>query len=175
MPTTAPHPAAGLLRISVLATRTGTTTPTIRFYEEIGLLPTAARQGGGQRRYGEEDVRRLTFIRRCREFGFSVEQVRELVALIEDTARSCTDVREIAHAHLGAVRAKLAELRALERDMARFVERCDTECVGGPGPSCVPLAELAYRDRTPPSSPALRPRQSAARLHAASARSARGA
>lgn len=140
-----------LLKISVLAARTGTTTPTIRFYEEIGLLPAADRQEGGQRRYGEEDVRRLTFIRRCREFGFSVEQVRELVALIEDPARSCTDAREIAQGHLGAIRAKLAELKALERDMVRFVERCDTQCVGGPGPSCVPLAELAYRDRAPAS------------------------
>ena len=157
-----------LLKISVLAARSGTTTPTIRFYEEIGLLPTADRQAGGQRRYDDDDVRRLTFIRRCREFGFSVEQVRELVALIEDPARSCTDARELAHTHLGAVRAKLAELRALERDMARFVERCDNECVGGPGPSCVPLAELAYRDQTPAS--ALGTRSSARRPHA----SARG-
>lgn len=132
------------LKISALAAATGTTTPTIRFYEEIGLLPLADRQAGGQRRYGESDVRRLTFIRRCRDFGFSVEQVRALVELIEDSNRSCTDARDIALAHLDAVRAKLAELRALERDMATFVQRCDNECIGGPGPSCVPLAELAH-------------------------------
>lgn len=65
--------------------------------------------------------------------GVTSEQVRELVALIEDPARSCADAREIADTHLSAVRSKMAELRALERDMVRFVERCDTECVGGPG------------------------------------------
>jgi DNA-binding transcriptional MerR regulator len=137
-----PDPTSETLKIGALATATGTTTPTIRFYEEIGLLPAATRQTGGQRRYGIEDVKRLTFIRRCRDFGFPVEQVRELVNLIQDSSRSCTEVRDIAHAHLDAVRRKLAELRALERDIARFVERCDSECVGGPGPSCVPLTEL---------------------------------
>jgi len=130
------------LKIGELADRTGTNTPTIRYYESIGLLPRAGRQGGGQRRYGQEDVRRLTFIRRCRDFGFPVEQVRELTALVEDPARCCTEARDIAQAHLDAVRAKLAELRALERDIVGFVERCDTACAGGPGPACVPLAEL---------------------------------
>lgn len=131
------------LKIGVLAARTGTTAPTIRYYEAIGLLPPAGRHGGGQRRYGPDDVRRLGFIRRCREFGFPIEQVRDLAALVEDESRCCTQARDIAQAHLASVRAKLAELRALEREIAAFVERCDTACVGGPGPACVPLAELA--------------------------------
>ena len=131
------------LEIGALAERTGTNAPTIRYYESIGLLPPAERQGGGQRRYGAEDVRRLLFIRRCREFGFPVEQVRDLVGLVEDDARCCTEARDIAQAHLDRVRAKLAELRALEGEIAAFVERCDTACVGGPGSACVPLAELA--------------------------------
>lgn len=129
-------------RIGALAEQTGTTPPTIRYYEEIGLLPRAARQGGGQRRYGAEDVRRLNFIRRCREFGFPVEQVRTLVALVEDPRRDCGEARDIGQAHLDAIRAKLRELRALERSMAEFVERCDSDCIGGPGPECVPLVEL---------------------------------
>ena len=158
------------LKISALAAATGATTPTIRFYEEIGLLPTAARQSGGQRRYGREDVNRLTFIRRCRDFGFSVEQVRALVSLIEDSSRSCTEARDIAHAHLNAVRAKLAELRALERDIVRFVDRCDSECLGGPGPSCVPLAELAHRGR---SSVTARRQPSSAQARASKGRRAR--
>jgi len=133
------------LRISALAAATGTTTPTIRFYESIGLLPTANRQSGGQRRYGVEDVKRLTFIRRCRDFGFSVDQVRALAGLLQDSTRSCTEARDIAHAHLEAVHAKLKELRALERDIGRFVQRCDEACVGGPGPTCIPLTELAHR------------------------------
>ena len=72
------------MRIGTLADRTGTNVPTIRYYESIGLLPQAARQEGRQRVYGERDVERLTFIRRCREFGFSVEQVRSLEALGRD-------------------------------------------------------------------------------------------
>jgi DNA-binding transcriptional MerR regulator len=131
------------IRIGALAERTGTTAPTIRYYESVGLLPPAGRQEGGQRRYGAADVRRLQFIRRCRDFGFPVEQVRDLVSLVEDDARSCTDAREIAHAHLERVRAKLAELRALETELAEFARRCDESCAGGPGPACVPLAELA--------------------------------
>src|SRR3712207_4811466 len=96
IPTATPtaHPAEAL-KIGALAERTGTTTPTIRYYEAIGLLPPAGRQAGGQRRYGDDDVRRLTFVRRCREFGFSVEQVRDLVALVEDPARDCTEARDI--------------------------------------------------------------------------------
>jgi DNA-binding transcriptional MerR regulator len=130
------------LKIGELADRTGTNAPTIRFYESIGLLPRAERQRGGQRRYGEDDVRRLTFIRRCREFGFSVEQVRALAALVADPESCCTEARDIAQAHLDDVRRKLAELRALEREIAAFVQRCDVTCAGGPGPACVPLAEL---------------------------------
>ena len=162
-----PEKALEPLKISALAAVTGTTTPTIRFYEEIGLLPAAARQSGGQRRYGSEDVNRLTFIRRCRDFGFSVEQVRALVNLMQDSSRSCTEARDIAHAHLDAVRAKLAELQELERDIVRFVDRCDQECLGGPGPTCVPLAELAHHGRTPE---AARRQPSSARARASNSR-----
>src|SRR3546814_1728639 len=78
-------------RIGELARRTRTNPPTIRYYEEIGLLPAPARRDGGQRSYGEEDERRLTFIRQCREFGFSIEQVRSLVSLTQRHDRSCID------------------------------------------------------------------------------------
>lgn len=130
------------LKIGTLAKRTGTNTPTIRYYESIGLLPRASRRGGGQRSYGAEDVRRLTFIRRCREFGFPIEQVRLLVGLAEDRQRSCLEVRDIAQAHLNTVRAKLAELKALERMLANFAQSCTASCAGGPGPDCVPLVHL---------------------------------
>lgn len=137
------------LKIGTLAERTGTTTPTIRYYESVGLLPRANRQGGGQRRYGEADVRRLTFIRRCREFGFTVAQVQTLAGLVEDPSRCCTEARDIAAVHLGTVQAKIAELRALERMIAAFVHRCDTSCAGGPGPACVPLAQLGHQATAP--------------------------
>ena len=131
------------LRIGELARRTGTNAPTVRYYEQIGLLPPASRRDGGQRSYGEEDVRRLTFIRRCRDFGFSIEQVRALAALVQDRERSCLEARDLAQSHLEAVRAKLDELKALERAIARFVESCEGACVGGPGPDCVILEDLS--------------------------------
>ena len=131
------------LKIGVLAERTGTNTPTIRYYEEIGLLPKPSRRHGGQRAYGDEDVKRLTFIRRCRDFGFSIDQVRSLVSLVQDRARSCLEARELAHHHLLEVRQKLAELKELEKSISGFVKSCDSACVGGPGPDCVILEDLS--------------------------------
>jgi DNA-binding transcriptional MerR regulator len=131
------------LKIGALAERTGTSAPTIRYYEEIGLLRSADRQAGGQRVYGDVDVKRLSFSRRCREFGFSIEQVRSLVALVQDPQSSCMHARDLAQQHLGAVRAKLSELKALERSIAAFVASCNASCAGGPGPECVILDDLS--------------------------------
>jgi MerR family transcriptional regulator, copper efflux regulator len=116
--------------IGVLARQTGCTVPTIRYYEEIGLLPPGPRTEAGRRVYGEAAARRLTFIRRCRDFGFSIEQVRELVGLVDQPDRPCVEVREVAARHLSHLREKLAELHALERGMAAFVYNCDTACAG---------------------------------------------
>jgi DNA-binding transcriptional MerR regulator len=123
-------------KIGELAERTRTNPPTIRYYEDIGLLPRPERQEGNQRRYRDTDVGRLTFIRRCREFGFSIEQVKALASVTADASRSCMEARDIAHAHLLDVRSKLRELRELERSLARFVATCDEGCAGGPGPAC---------------------------------------
>ncbi len=130
-------------KIGALAERTGTNAPTIRYYEQVGLLPLPGRQQGNQRRYGDDDVRRLTFIRRCRDFGFSIEQVRTLVSLVQDRSRSCTEARDIARTHLAEIRAKLAELKALETSIAQFIRTCDAQCIGGPGPDCTILDDLA--------------------------------
>jgi len=131
------------MKIGELARRTRTNAPTIRYYEEIGLLPAPARREGGQRTYGDGDGRRLTFIRQCREFGFPIEQVRSLVALTEDHDRSCTEARSIAQVHLDTVRDKLGELKRLERNLTDFIKRCDAVCSGGPGPDCVILQDMA--------------------------------
>jgi DNA-binding transcriptional MerR regulator len=131
------------LRIGELADLTATSVPTIRYYEQIGLLRRAARQASGQRVYGRADIERLTFIRRCREFDFSIKQVRALVTLVHDPKRSCMDARDIAAEHLVAIRAKVRDLKALERSLIAFVKSCDTSCAGGPGPECVILDGLA--------------------------------
>lgn len=131
------------LSIGALARRSGTNPPTIRYYEEIGLIRRADRREGGHRTYGSDDLKRLTFIRRCREFGFSIDQVRSLVGVVEDSSRSCTEMRELASGHLADVRAKLEELKALEGSLSQLVDDCDLACAGGPGPDCVILDDLA--------------------------------
>jgi len=130
------------MRIGTLAQRTGTNVPTVRYYESIGLLPKASRQEGGHRLYGEADVERLTFIRRCREFGFSVEQVRSLVTLGRDRSRSCLELHDVAATHLSDVRARIRELEGLAQSLETFVETCDTTCAGGAGPDCAILEDL---------------------------------
>ena len=134
------------ISIGRLAARTGCSVPTIRYYEEIGLLPRAARGTGGQRIYGEADLRRLTFIRRCRDFGFAIEQIGALLALA-GTTQDCTAARDLAQRHLGEVHAKLRELRALQRTLKQIVADCTTRCAGGPAGRCVILADLARPSR----------------------------
>jgi MerR family copper efflux transcriptional regulator len=131
------------LTIGALAGRTGASAPTIRYYEEIGLLPPPLRGQSGQRRYDEADVKRLTFIRRCRDFGLPLGEVRALADLMDDPDRSCLEGGPIVRRHLQGVRARLAELEALERGFCAFVRRCDEACVGGPAADCVVLADLA--------------------------------
>jgi len=133
-------------KIGTLARRTGTTVPTIRYYEEIGLLPRADRRVGGQRTYGDDATERLIFIRRCRDFGFSIPQVRTLLALMQDATRSCDEARDLAAGHLAAVRAKLEDLKRLEKEIAGLVGSCETLCCGGPAPDCVVLDDLARRE-----------------------------
>ena len=134
------------LAIGAIAKRTGCTVPTIRYYEEIGLLPSAVRSDSGQRNYGKVALRRLTFIRRCRDFGFSIDQVRELVDLVDHPERPCLEVRDIAAGHLSEVQRKLDELKALEKSLKAFVCSCDTACAGGAAVDCTILEDLALPD-----------------------------
>lgn len=131
------------LSIGLVARRTGVTVPTVRYYEDIGLLPPAARTEAGQRSYDEAAIRRLIFIRRCRDFGFSIEQVQELLGLVDEPDRPCAEVRDIAADHLAQVRMKLSELKALEASLDAFVCSCDTACAGGPAVDCTILEDLA--------------------------------
>lgn len=130
------------LSIGFVARQTGCTVPTIRYYEEIGLLPPTGRSEAGQRQFDEKTIRRLAFIRRCRDFGFSIEQVRELVGLVNESDRPCTEVRDIATTRLAEVRRKLNELKALEASLCAFVCSCESACVGGPAVDCTILEDL---------------------------------
>ena len=123
------------MRIGILAERTGTSVPTIRHYEEIGLLRQAARRGG-QRIYDHEDAHRLAFIRRCRDFDFSIPEIRALSSLMQN-GTPCGEARKLAEGHLDELRKKLGELQALERTIASVVTACASTCDGGATADCV--------------------------------------
>jgi DNA-binding transcriptional MerR regulator len=142
-------PEASPLTIGALAAQTGCNVATIRYYEEIGLLPKASRGPGGHRVYRDADLRRLTFIRRCRDFQFPIERVRELVNLIGNPERDCSEAKDLAEDQLVLVRKKLVELRALEKSLLDFAESCSSKCAGGPASGCVILQDLAAAPNTP--------------------------
>jgi MerR family transcriptional regulator, mercuric resistance operon regulatory protein len=109
------------IAIGELSRRTGCNIETIRYYERIGLLPTPARRGR-YRLYGTEDVGGLAFVRRARELGFTLDEVRTLLGL---GAGACAEARSLAATHLSDVRARIADLQALESVLADTVRRCD--------------------------------------------------
>lgn len=130
------------LSIGQVATRTGLSVPTIRYYEEIGLVQQAGRRDGGHRIYGAGELRRLTFIAHCRDLGFTIEQTRSLLAITIDN-RPCADARTIAQTHLLAVDAKIAELREIRRHLDGFVKQCFDACAGNSASSCAMIDDLS--------------------------------
>lgn len=139
---TSPASTPELLTIGVLAKRVGFAVSALRYYEEVGLIPAALRRESGHRVYPESVQDVLILIRHCRDLGFSIDETRELIALSTSAERDCVEARSIAQAHLTAVRAKMAELRRLERSLALYVHACSAGCVGGPAPDCTILADL---------------------------------
>ncbi|TFH87461.1 MerR family transcriptional regulator [Billgrantia azerbaijanica] len=118
--------------IGELARRAGCQPETVRYYERIGLLQNASRTEGGQRRYDERAVRRLAFIRHARDFGFSVEAVRELLKMADHPQMPCHEVDAIAKHHLEEVELRLQRLSALRDELRRMV----SQCAGGKVESC---------------------------------------
>jgi MerR family mercuric resistance operon transcriptional regulator len=126
------------LSIGALARASGVNLETIRYYERIGLMPAPARTEGGHRLYEAEHRKRLEFIRRGRELGFGIEDIRALLDLAETSDQPCEAVRAIAAEHLANVRAKLADLTRLERILAQTVSQCGTAAA----PECAVLEML---------------------------------
>ena len=112
------------LTIGRLAREAGCKVQTIRYYEQIGLMPEPARTVGNQRRYGTRHAQRLAFIRHARELGFPLESVRELLSLSDDQDRSCAAADAIAKDHLAAVERRIARLNALKAELERMIEQC---------------------------------------------------
>jgi Cu(I)-responsive transcriptional regulator len=112
------------LSIGALAWATDTNVETIRYYERIDLLPPPARTRGNYRAYAPAHLARLSFIRRARALGFSLDQVRQLLALADDRERSCQEVDRIARAHRDEVDRKIADLTALRRELDSLIRQC---------------------------------------------------
>ena len=128
------------LLIGGLAARTGCNIETIRYYERIGLIPAPPRSEGGHRLYGVEHLKRLTFIRRSRELGFTLKEVRGLLALVDRGDYTCAEVRDLTQAHLDAVRRRVRDLKTLEKVLDDMVAECD----GGAVPDC-PVVEALFQ------------------------------
>jgi MerR family mercuric resistance operon transcriptional regulator len=125
--------------IGTLSKRTGCKIETIRYYERIGLLPSPLRTEGGYRLYDEVQVKRLTFIRRSRELGFTLQEVRELLGLVDGEHYSCDEVQARTLDHLADIKQKMADLRKLERVLKNMV----AQCTGGKLPEC-PIIDALF-------------------------------
>ncbi len=130
-----------MLSIGQLSRRTGVKVPTIRYYEQMGLLSAPERSEGNQRRYGDDELRRLSFIRHSRQLGFSIEVIRELLDLSQHPEKPCRDAHGIANSHLKEVQERISKLRQLERELKR-ISKCDAESVV----DCAVIETLANHD-----------------------------
>lgn len=124
-------PADGM-PIGELSHLSGVHIETIRYYEKIGMLPAPPRTKSGRRVYGPSETRTLAFIRRGRELGFTLDQIRALLNLSGPGKASCAEVQEIANHHIADIRAKINDLAKLERLLRKTVAQCS----GGKAPDC---------------------------------------
>jgi Cu(I)-responsive transcriptional regulator len=113
-----------ILTIGHLARETGTKVETVRFYEKSGLLPAPSRTEGNYRSYDREHLNRLSFIRRARDLGFPLDQIRALLALSDDQGQSCAAVDAIAKEHRTEVERKISDLQALKKELDRMIDHC---------------------------------------------------
>jgi MerR family mercuric resistance operon transcriptional regulator len=124
--------------IGELSRQSGVNIETIRYYEKIRLLPAPPRTEGGHRLYPDDHLKRLTFIRRSRELGFTLDEIRNLLALVKG-GYTCGEVKNMTLAHLKDIRRKIADLRRMERTLVATANRCE----GGDAPEC-PIMDALY-------------------------------
>lgn len=135
----ADHVSGKGLQRARLAQRTGCNLETIRYYEKIGMMPDPPRTASGYRIYDDSHVARLGFILRARELGFAIEQIRGLLDLVDGGTQTCAEVKERTERHLADVRAKIADLRRIEKVLASTAAQCSGDEV----PECPVLDALA--------------------------------
>ena len=129
-----------LMTIGALSAHTGCNIETIRYYERIRMMPKPPRTRGGHRLYTQDHLKRLTFIRRSRELGFSLGQIRELLRLVDGGRYTCSQVKVITLEHLDEVRARMKDLKRLEKVLKAMASQCDR----GKVPDC-PVIEVLSR------------------------------
>ena len=127
--------------IGVLSAETGVNIETIRYYEKIGLMPAPPRTEGRQRVYASAHLKRLTFIRRSRELGFSLDQIRELLGLVRGHDLTCAEVKAMTEEHVADIRRKVKDLKKLERVLSDLAAQCSGNAV----PDCPILDALSNR------------------------------
>jgi len=127
------------MKIGAAAAASGVNAKMIRHYEAIGLLGPAARRENAYRDYGERDIHELRFIRRARRLGFSIAEIEALLALWRDRARPSREVKRIAEAHIGDLEARVADMQAMAKTLAKLVAACH----GDDRPDCPILDDLA--------------------------------
>ena len=127
------------MNIGEVSRKAGLSSRTIRFYESIGLVGAPERASSGYRDYGEKDVHRLRFVASARALGFSVDEIRQLLALYDDRERSSADVKRVVLHHVEEIDRKLVELAAMRRTLMHLAERCH----GDERPDCPILDELS--------------------------------
>lgn len=127
------------MNIGQAATASGVTAKMVRHYEAIGLIRQAGRTGSGYRTYGPNDIATLTFIRRARDLGFSIAQIRDLLTLWQDRGRASADVKRIAAAHIDELTAKMRQLQ----EMVLTLQHLSANCHGDDRPDCPILDRLA--------------------------------
>jgi MerR family copper efflux transcriptional regulator len=128
------------MKIGELASLSGLSVDTIRFYEKQGLIPSPRRTDANYRMYDADTPRRLIFIRKARDLGFTLQEIGQLLALSEDTHAGASDVKERAEAKLGELDRKISEMKAMRRSLERLVSACSGH---GPSYECPILAALA--------------------------------
>ena len=147
---------SGRIAIGRLSRVTGTNIETIRYYERVRLLPAPPRSGGGYRMFGVDHLKRLTFIRRARTLWFSIGEIRTLLRLADEGQRPCAEVRVVAEARLGDIRARIADLKRMERVLVATI----AGCAAGRRGACPVIEALGRAPVTPgngaPRAPKLR-------------------
>lgn len=130
------------MSIGQAAEKSGCTVATVRFYEEAGLMRAVDRAANGRRVYGWPEVHRLRFIRRSRDLGFSVEDVRALLGVTDKPSPDCLAVRDMAVAHIERLRVMRAEIDAMERSLTGLANTCNAACKSGRSPACTIVEDM---------------------------------